>query len=556
MNALVARMSELEAIVADHQSQFVDYERTSLDFLLVIMGIFVFFIQLGFMLYEAGSVRLKNTKNIFIKNTLDCCIGAAGYWALGYGLAFGNLGTDDPGNGFCGNSWFFYSYGPDKNDYAHFFYNFTFVAASTTILSGAVAERVTMHSYLLYSLLLSSFVFPIISHWAWSATGWLSPLKAGPKVFGVGAIDFAGSGVVHLTGGVAAAVGVYWIGPRLGRYQNPNLSNPFKPHSANLQVLGTFIQWVGWYGFNCGTILTYGFNGFGNTAGRIAITTTLAGSAAGIVSLYYTYYFTRKYDIVSLLNGIVAGLVGITGACATVTPASSILIGIISAFIYHYSSLLTLKLRLDDAVDAIAVHFWCGIWGVLSVGIFSRSEEVHEIYGYEEAGLIYGGINIFAANIVLIFAVIAWVGFFMFIFFGGCTYFNFFRISEQAEIDGLDAYYHGGSAFIYSQDDDPAGSAATENRVRSFSTQPNPVHAEVEMKALKSSTITAFDRSWSSKSSTTLHDTKQHLDEQDAIPPSVDAIPPLNDVPFNKQAFQPSASAITSPGTHSEGLKK
>ena len=546
--ALLARVNKLEALLTDHEANLVEFERASIDFSLVVCGALVFMIQLGFMLYEAGSVRLKNTKNIFIKNTLDCCIGAFGYWALGYGLAFGTQGSDDPGNGFCGNSWFFYSYGPGTKDYAHFFYNFTFVAAATTILSGALAERVTMHSYLCYSLLLSSVVFPIVSHWAWSGTGWLSPLKAGTKVFGVGAIDFAGSGVVHLTGGVAAFVGVKCIGPRLGRFSNPHVANPFKPHSANLQVLGTFIQWVGWYGFNCGTILTFGFTEYGNTAGRIAITTTLAGAAAGIVSLYYNYYYTGRYDIVSLLNGTVAGLVGITAGCATVTPWASVIIGFISAIIFQRSQVFTLKLQLDDAVDAIAVHFWCGIWGVLSVGIFSRSDEVYEIYGMEEGGLIYGGYKIFAANLVLIFVVIAWVGSWLCLFFGTFAYFDLFRVSRQAEIDGLDSYYHGGSAFIYSQDDDPAATRTAEKFTNSLyiTDQSNPLNLDIEMKKLSSSkkkgtVMQSFDKQWEeTKASNAIIPNlnevmeKESSDFDNIPPPEV----PVN--PVNEQVFRPS----------------
>jgi len=556
--ALFARVKELEALVTNHDKNLAEFERASIDFSMVVCASLVFFIQLGFMLYEAGSVRLKNTKNIFIKNTLDCCIGAFGYWALGYGLAFGRRGSEDPGNGFCGNSWFFYSYGPGTNDYAHFFYNFTFVAASTTIVSGALAERVTMHAYLFYSLILSSFVYPIISHWVWSSTGWLSPLKEGAKIFGVGAIDFAGSGVVHLTGGVAAFVGVKFIGPRLGRFSNPHTVNPFKPHSANLQVLGTFIQWVGWYGFNCGTILTFGFSGYGNTAGRIAITTTLAGAAAGIVSLYYHYYYTGRYDIVSLLNGIVAGLVSITAGCATVTPWASVIIGVVSAIIYQRAQVLTLKLQLDDAVDAIAVHFWCGIWGVLSVGIFSRGDEVQEVYGVFEGGLIYGGGKIFAANLVLIFMVIAWVGTWMCLFFGIFSYFDLFRVSKQAEIDGLDSYYHGGSAFIYSQDDDPASTNMSEKFTRSLiNNQVNPLtlNAELEMKSLSepqkstASIMKSFDKDWGKTRTrnTTMHDVKEFISKipnRDNIPPSEDSVgTPVDPVNEQVQVFSPSISA-------------
>jgi ammonium transporter, Amt family len=539
INSLLARVKELEEVVIQHQTQFMEFEQASIDFLLVLCGALVFFIQLGFMLYEAGSVRLKNTKNIFIKNTLDCCIGAIGYWAMGYGLAFGTQSVDDEGNGFCGNSWFFYSYGPGTKDYAHFFYNFTFVAAATTILSGALAERVTMHSYLSYSLMLSSFVFPIVSHWAWSSTGWLSPFRAGPKLFGVGAVDFAGSGVVHLTGGVAAFTGIFWIGPRLGRFKVA-LVNPFKPHSANLQVLGTFIQWVGWYGFNCGSILTFGFSGFGNAAGRIAITTTLAGAASGIVSLFYTYYYTGRYDIVMLLNGTVAGLVGITGGCATVTPWSSLIIGIVSAIIFQRAQVLTMKMKLDDAVDAIAVHFWCGIWGVLSVGIFSRSDEMMEVYGTDEAGLIYGGGKIFCANCVLVLSVIIWVGGWMCLFFGVFSHFDLFRVSKQAEIDGLDAYYHGGSAFIISQDDDPSSAAVAEH-MASISTL-NPISSSgVEMTTVfNSNKETSFENEWKGA---TKHDTSfdtndplgMHTINQDAIPPPAGCM----EAPLNVVAFAP-----------------
>lgn len=465
----MASVADLEAVEAKVDAN----EAADNTYWLLWGGALVFSMQCGFCMLEVGTVRIKNTKNILVKNILDACIGCIMYWAFGYGLSYG-MQKDTSANtaSFAGNDLFFYSGEPGKHQfdhddgygtlagsynfagYAHFFFNYTFAATAASIVSGAVAERCGMWAYFLYSAVLSGFVYPVVAHWVWAQPGWMCAWntyegKSDP-LNDVGVVDFAGSGVVHLTGAVAALCGAFWLGPRRGRFDETTGEPLEMPsHSATMQVLGTFFLWIGWYGFNCGTAFTFAYSAYAFAAGRIAVTTTIAAASCAITSMGIAYAKKPgEFDLGAINNGALGGLVSITAGCATVAPYSAFIIGILGGFVYHAGSWLMLKCKIDDVVDAIAVHGFCGIWGCIAVGLFSRNAELVEVYAIDEAGAFEGGDGkLLGTAIALVVCVCAWVGTLMFIFFAGCHYAGILRVSEKEEEDGLDASHHGGPAY-------------------------------------------------------------------------------------------------------------
>jgi len=346
-------------------------------------GAAIFLMQCGFAMLCAGSVRQKNVKNIMLKNLLDACGGALGYYAVGFGVAY-------EGGAFLGTSGgrFFLS---NYDNYIDFFFQFTFAATAATIVAGTVAERCKMVAYLCYSLMLTGFVYPVVVHAIWNSAGFLSAFADEPFL-GVGMIDFAGSGVVHMTGGATALIAAIILGPRIGRFYDEDgnpLDKPgeFAPHSVSLQVLGTFILWFGWYGFNPGSTLNISTPGYGDVAALCAVTTTLAAAAGAVSSMFFDTLLgflgegEAEYDLTMAMNGCLGGLVAITAGCSTVEPWAAIVIGIIGGVVYVLSSKLLIKLKIDDAVDAIPVHFFNGMWGCIATGLFASRRYVTMTYG-------------------------------------------------------------------------------------------------------------------------------------------------------------------------------
>ncbi|KAL6060731.1 Ammonium transporter [Balamuthia mandrillaris] len=342
--------------------------------------------QAGFALVEAGSVQQKNITNILLKNVVDVSIGSVVFYLIGFGFAFG----DDGDNGFIGDRYFALS---DLNDedssqsWSYFFFQLTFAATSATIVSGSVAERCRMSSYLVYTTAISGFIYPVVAHWVWSSTGWLSAFRRDGDYFisDVGFIDFAGSGVVHMVGGACGLMGALIIGPRLGRFQKGKLfSGKIHGHNIAYSALGTFILWTGWYGFNPGSTLLA--TGVSHIAARCAVTTTISAGTASMCTLAlgvcWSLWVEKEFviDISLSLNGVLAGLVGITSSCAVVQPWAALIIGVVSAFVYFFSAKLLELLKIDDPVDAAPIHFFCGIWGVLAVGFFAWEGFVEETY--------------------------------------------------------------------------------------------------------------------------------------------------------------------------------
>jgi len=415
----------------------------------------VFFMQVGFAMLEVGCVSSKNIKNIILKGTLDIAIGGIAYWAIGYAIAFGGDGK------FIGGKEYFFGncldYDPKciadgyGSSYHEWFFQFAFAATAATIVSGAVAERCSILMYIVYSIFLTAFVYPVVVHWQWGGG-----FTAQENV-----VDYAGSGVVHMTGGLAGIIGATIIGPRRGRFEgsicNPRV-NDMPTYSIVFQTLGTLILWFGWYGFNVGSTLGISWVGAegatiaGSEAGLIMMNTTLAPACCAITCLLLSVIGaklstgTATILLEPVLNGILAGLVSITAGCGDVRPWAAALMGVIGGFVYMFTSKLQKKLKIDDVVDAGPVHFWCGIWGVIAVGIFADDKGTG-LTGLDdpdfEKGIFYGQGKLLGANLILVIAIIAWVSATMIPLFGIMKVLGLARVSAEVEAAGLDRSEHG-----------------------------------------------------------------------------------------------------------------
>ena len=390
---------------------------------MLVAGFLVFFMQAGFALVEAGFVRAKTVVNIFMKNFFDLSIGAIAYWAIGFGLMFG------AGNAFFGTEWFFLNGLPEVYPgltvpgYAFFFFQFAFAATAATIASGAMAGRTEFKGYLVYSLLVTMFVYPIVGHWIWGG-GWLAELET-PFV------DFAGSTVVHSVGAWIGLVGAIILGPRLNRFGADGM--PMPGHSMTLAALGTFILWLGWFGFNPGSQL----DSDGAAIALIAVTTNIAAAAGAIAAMFMGWFFVGKPQLPWALNGALAGLVAITAPCAFVTPFEAIIIGAIGGIIMYLGVNFLESRGVDDVVGAVSVHGFAGVWGTLAVGLF-----------HGEVGLLHGGgVNQLVTQVIGIVAVAVFVLIAAAVMFYVLKSIGWLRASREGEILGLDIYEHGMVAY-------------------------------------------------------------------------------------------------------------
>ena len=310
----------------------------------LIAAVFVFFMQAGFAMVEAGFTRAKNAVNIMMKNLMDFSMGSIGFWAIGFGLMFGVSKT-----GWFGTSGFFLSdFTPDGDPWVLAFWMFqvVFAATAATIVSGAMAERTKFVGYLCYSLIVSALIYPTFGSWAWGSlfngSGWLE---------GLGFIDFAGSTVVHSVGGWAALAGAIVLGPRLGKYTKSGAVRPILGHNITLAALGVFILWLGWFGFNPGSTTTAD-----KSIAMIFVNTNLAAATGAIFAMLVSWIKFGKPEVGMSLNGALAGLVGITAGCANVSPSSAIIIGAVAGVLVVFSVLFFDKIKVDDPVGAISVH--------------------------------------------------------------------------------------------------------------------------------------------------------------------------------------------------------
>lgn len=429
---------------------------------LLFSAYLVFAMQLGFAMLCAGSVRAKNTMNIMLTNVLDAAAGGLSYYLFGFALAFGA-----PSNGFIGRHFFGLSHIPSPDfDYSFFLYQWAFAIAAAGITSGSIAERTQFVAYLIYSTFLTGFVYPIVSHWFWSVDGWASPTRPDSLLFGSGVIDFAGSGVVHMVGGVAGLWGAVIVGPRIGRFDRAGRSVALKGHSASLVVLGTFLLWFGWYGFNPGSFLTIlkaygspgGYYGQWSGVGRTAVTTTLAGSTAALTTLFSKRLLVGHWNVTDVCNGLLGGFAAITSGCSVVEPWAAIICGFVASWVLIGLNKVAEKVRYDDPLEAAQLHAGCGAWGLIFTGLFAAKRFVGEVYGPDRPyGLFMGGGGkLLAAQVVQVLVVFGWVTVTMAPLFLGLKKMKLLRISSDDEMAGMDLTRHGGFAYLYHDQDDPS----------------------------------------------------------------------------------------------------
>ena len=385
------------------------------DFILVAAAALVFFMQAGFAFLGAGLIRSKNTVNYMTKSFLDFCIASLGFWAFGYALMMGGGAA----SGIIGLEGFFLLDFEDT-DLVAWFFQMVFAGTAATIIAGAVAERTKINAYFAYSFIVGALVYPIYGHWAWSDEGWLTQI-------GPGFADYAGSGVVHMIGGFLALAGAFVVGPRKGFREGEDL----KGHNMPYVVIGTFILFFGWFGFNINS----------DSLGLNAVNTLLAGAAGAVSAIYIAMIRTGKADIEMGANGALAGLVGITAGCAYVDPWAAVVIGLLAGVIMIAGvHVVKLVLKIDDPVGAISVHGICGAWGLLAVGIFATGHNDVE-------GLIAGNAEQLVPQIIGLLVAAAWGLGAGFILFKALDMTMGLRASEEEEMQGLDVPEHGRSAY-------------------------------------------------------------------------------------------------------------
>ncbi|MEX0953407.1 MAG: ammonium transporter [Nitriliruptoraceae bacterium] len=397
--------------------QLADLTLATLVLYLMLATVLVFIMHAGFTLLEAGMTRTKNAANIIGKNLMTISLGMLAYYAIGWGLMYG-----DQVAGFIGTDSFFLlggSYEPGATLEMDFAFQAMFAATAATIVSGAVAERMKFGAYLVVAVVMTALIYPVVGAWTWGG-GWVSEL---------GFQDFAGSTIVHLVGGVAALVGAKVLGPRIGKYSADGRPRAIPGHSMPLVALGTLLLFFGWFGFNGGSVLALD----GPLIAKVLVTTALAGGAGGVAAAFWTRFRGGRWDVAMMANGILAGLVGITAGADAVSNGMAVLVGFIAGVIVAVSVTTLDRLRIDDPVGAISVHGTCGILGTLWVGLAAT-----------DGGLLYGGgVDLLVSQVLGLLGVIAWVGVTSAILFGTLKAVGQLRVSEKEEIEGLDVNEHG-----------------------------------------------------------------------------------------------------------------
>ncbi|MFD2611805.1 ammonium transporter [Paenibacillus gansuensis] len=407
----------------------------------VLSAAMILLMEGGFALLEAGFVRQKNAVSIIMKVFVDITFGALVFFLFGFALMYGK----DAG-GFIGTSGFMLD-----GDLAHIQYLIShetywlfqcaFVIAVISIVSGAVAERFNFKAYILYTIAMTGIIYPVAGHWVWAVGGWLGKL---------GMIDFAGSAVIHALGGFSALAAAMFIGPRIGKFNQDGSANIVPPSNLPLASVGAFILWFGWFGFNSGSTLSAA--NFYEAIGHIAVTTMLAAASGGAACILFTMLRYRKSDPPMVINGALAGLVGITAGCAYVSDGAAMLIGAVCGIAMVFATEMLERRGVDDPVGAFAVHGISGSLGTLAVGLFAMPE-LTKGFGLETAGLLYGGgWQLLGAQALGLVLISAW-GF-------GLTWLVLkaiqavvpVRVTSDEELVGLDVGVHGVPA--YSQEHD------------------------------------------------------------------------------------------------------
>ena len=392
---------------------------------MLLAAMLVFWMQPGFALCEAGFTRSKNTVNILMKNFVDFMLGSLLFFFVGFGFMFGSEGAGFIGAPNWGDLSFYKGELPVEG---FLIFETVFCATAATIVSGAMAERTKFSMYLIYSAVISLFVYPIEGHWTWGG-GWLSQL---------GFHDFAGSAIVHSVGGVLALTGALALGPRRGKYGKDGKSRAIPGHNLALAALGVFILWLGWFGFNPGSQLAASGEVNRLAISHVFLTTNLAAVAGGVATMFVTWFKYGKPSLSLTLNGILAGLVGITAGCDVVSPCGAVVIGLLCGIVLVYAiEFIDHKLHIDDPVGASSVHGVCGILGTVLTGVLAT-----------DVGLLYGGGWHFLGVQCLGIAVIdLWAAVCGVLLFFGIKKAHGLRVEARVEDEGLDIYEHGESCY-------------------------------------------------------------------------------------------------------------
>ncbi|MBI5135817.1 MAG: ammonium transporter [Nitrospirae bacterium] len=376
----------------------------------------VFLMQAGFAMVCGGFTQAKNVGNMMMKNLFDFAFGALAFWMLGFGLMFGTSPS-----GWFGTDGFFlsgYTAGGDTWTLAFWMFQVVFAAAAATIVAGAVAERIRFRAYILYSIAVAGFIYPVFGSWAWggllNGSGWLE---------GLGFIDFAGSTVVHSVGAWVALAGALVVGPRIGKYAPDGTPRAIPGHSLPLATLGMFLLWFGWYGFNAGST-----NAASTDVALIAVNTTLAPAAGAVSAMVTSWLLFKKPDLGMSINGTLGGLVSITAGCANLNPGGAVLAGLVGGILVVLSVVFLDRIRIDDPVGAVSVHGAGGVWGTLAAGLFDANGFSLGQIGVQLTGIAACFIWSFGTGFLLFKAIHATVG---------------LRVSAEDELVGLDVTEHG-----------------------------------------------------------------------------------------------------------------
>jgi ammonium transporter, Amt family len=399
----------------------------------LLSGFLIFFMQAGFAMLEAGFVRQTGVVNILFENFIDAAVTALLFWAVGFGIAFG---TDS--SGIIGTDNFFLSgaivfenggvtyAGQGLNTVTLFFFQFAFAATASTIVTGSMAERTDFMGDIIYTALMAIIFYPIVVHWVWGG-GWLAQR---------GFLDFAGSTVVHTTGGVTALIGAIMLGARQGRV----FGSPPRPHNLALATLGTMILWFGWFGFNPGSTLGTSDPGL---MGLVTLNTLLSASGGVVSAMFFVYARTGKWDLSYTLNGGLGGLVGITAGCAFLAPTSAVIVGLIAGIVVVLAMDALESAGIDDPVGAFPVHGVCGVLGTLAIGFLSQPELTRGRAGL----LLGGGIEQLLTQALGSFSVVVFATVGALLMFGVLKALGRLRAAPEADVYGIDAHEHGATVW-------------------------------------------------------------------------------------------------------------
>jgi ammonium transporter, Amt family len=419
----------------------------------MLAGVLVYFMQPGFALVESGLTRGKNVANIMMKNLMDMAAGVLAFAAIGFSIAYGP--SEVLGGIFGFGGWFLDPNAYDQDGLSiatNFFFQAAFAATAATIVSGAMAERTKFKSYFLYSFVITALIYPIVVRWTWGG-GWLAQLD-------IPFSDFAGSSIVHSVGGWAALMGAIIVGPRIGKYGRDGKPRAIPGHSIPFVVLGAFILFVGWFGFNAGSELA------ADMAVMDIALVTLFAAAAGATTATATVWIRTGYpDVGMAANGLLAGLVSITAGAGALNNWGALIAGAIGGVIVVFSVFLFERSRIDDPVGAISVHGVCGAWGTLAVGLFAVKDD--GFLGRESAGLFFGGgfaqLGTQALMVLAIFLFVTVTAGALFLAIKATVG---LRVSEEEELAGLDVLEHGSAGYGIDSMAGPGGTMSTPNPAR------------------------------------------------------------------------------------------